>query len=384
MCVSALNYVRVLCVIVSVSVFPASPWLPCQNAVRHQDVNDPTTWLTSPVVAAPITPAPPQTKKRRRGEKQEEEEEERRGRRKFPTTLGKARRRTWLNAQVKRQASTVDLFLAVFLAYLGSCLLCAFSYIYLYLYYFIYYIWSAWFGFLVFWSFSFPPCFPGAPYIIFFCLHSMTQSNQPPLLFFFTNILMSMFIFQFRPNFISDANVYCHCSSPIENRSEIAIVNVYDDAIRKLELTPVMLREYHICLVYFSHLYGFKNIHSSTEHIFICSTYMQKHIHFLIYKCSDFSFDQYLSAHMLYTHSEAAAWGRLWWCELIEMLSKLQHGQVQCQNPRSWNLLIKAKCVTRCHYKWGILMLQRCPSLQIIFSRLVILFSTDSRKNHIF
>lgn len=167
-------------------------------------------------------------------------------------TLGKARRRTWPNAQVKRQASTVDLFLAVFLAYLGSCLLCAFSYIYLYLYSLIYYIWSAWFGFLVF-----SPCFSGAPYIIFLCLHSMTQSNQPPLLFFFTNILMSMFIFQFRPNFISDAKIYCHCSSPIEIRDSNCECTVYDDAIRKLELTPGMLREYDICQVCFSHLYGF-------------------------------------------------------------------------------------------------------------------------------
>lgn len=87
----------------SMAVFPPSRSLPCQNAVRLQDVKDLTTWPTSPAGAALRTPAPPRMKKMRRGEKQEEEEEEpqRRGRRKFLTTSGKAKRRIWLNAQVK-------------------------------------------------------------------------------------------------------------------------------------------------------------------------------------------------------------------------------------------------------------------------------------------
>lgn len=95
----------------------SSPWLQCQNAARHQDVNDQTTWLTFPAEAAQKTPAPPQMRRRRRGGKQEEEEEvERRGRRKFPTTLGRARRRTWPSAQVKQQ----DVWKCLKMSLLGS------------------------------------------------------------------------------------------------------------------------------------------------------------------------------------------------------------------------------------------------------------------------
>jgi len=94
-------FVPNVCVRVCVCIL-ASRWAPCQNAVRHQDVNDQITWLTSPAAAAATIPAPRQMKKkRRREEKQEEEVERKEGRRKFPTTSVTARRRTWLSAQVR-------------------------------------------------------------------------------------------------------------------------------------------------------------------------------------------------------------------------------------------------------------------------------------------
>lgn len=95
----------------NVPLSPTSPLLPCRNAVRHQDANDPTTWLTSPALAAAITPAPPQMRRRRRrGESLSKPEAEKRGKRKFLMTLGRARIRTWQSAQVKLQHSTADLF----------------------------------------------------------------------------------------------------------------------------------------------------------------------------------------------------------------------------------------------------------------------------------
>ncbi len=71
--------------------------------------------------------------------------------------------------------------------------------------------------------------------------------------------------------------------------------------------------------------------------------------------------------------------------QLIEILSKSQYGQVQYPNRKSCNSWIKVKCVTAYHYKWRIVMLQRWPGLQIIFSRYkgTCLFGTDPRKNHI-
>lgn len=80
----------------------ASLWRLCQNAVRAQNASDPTTWLTSPAAAAPITPAPLRMRMTRRGGKQEEGERGRRRRKRFLTTLETVRRNTGLNAQVKQ------------------------------------------------------------------------------------------------------------------------------------------------------------------------------------------------------------------------------------------------------------------------------------------
>ncbi len=43
--------------------------------------------------------------------------------------------------------------------------------------------------------------------------------------------------------------------------------------------------------------------------------------------------------------------------QLIEILSKLQYGQVQYPNRRSYSFLAKIKCVTTYHYKWSIVVL---------------------------
>lgn len=98
---------------------PASLWRLCQNAVRAQNASDPTTWLTSPAAAVPITPAPLQMRMKRRGEKQEEGERGRRRRKRFLTTLETIRRNTGLNAQVK-QHCFVFIFLFLRLVYLFS------------------------------------------------------------------------------------------------------------------------------------------------------------------------------------------------------------------------------------------------------------------------
>lgn len=89
---------------------PASLWLLCQNAVRAPDANDPTTWLISPAAAALITPAPLQMRRKKRGKKQEERERGRRKRKRFPITLGRIRRATGLNAQVKQHCLYLFLF----------------------------------------------------------------------------------------------------------------------------------------------------------------------------------------------------------------------------------------------------------------------------------
>lgn len=99
------------CVLMRVCV-PASLWRLCQNAVRAQNASDPTTWLTSPAAAAPITPAPLQMRMTRRGEKQEEGERGRRRRKRFLMTLETIRRNTGLNAQVK-QHCFVFIFLSL-------------------------------------------------------------------------------------------------------------------------------------------------------------------------------------------------------------------------------------------------------------------------------
>lgn len=92
-------------------VFPASPWLPCRSAARRLGASDPTTWPTSAAPAAAITPAPPRRKRRRRsGGSRSKGEAEKRGKRKFLTTLARARTRTWQSAQVNPQRSAGDLF----------------------------------------------------------------------------------------------------------------------------------------------------------------------------------------------------------------------------------------------------------------------------------
>lgn len=107
-------------------VFPASPWLPCRSAARRLGASDPTTWPTSAAPAAAITPAPPRMKMRRRSSSRgslSKAEVEKRGRRKFPTTLGTTRTRTWQSAQVKPLAfgrttfTVIDLLSCLFSAY---------------------------------------------------------------------------------------------------------------------------------------------------------------------------------------------------------------------------------------------------------------------------
>lgn len=123
--ISTLVYLDMhMCTLLSnnLPVFPASLWLPCRSAARRLGASDPTTWPTSAAPAAATTPAPPRMKRRRRSSRGSlsKAEVERRGRRKFPTTLGTAKTRTWQSAQVKppRSAGRLLLLLTCCVVYL--------------------------------------------------------------------------------------------------------------------------------------------------------------------------------------------------------------------------------------------------------------------------